>query len=179
MTPTVLAAWLVLSAAPPDVATPAPPVPAQAAAKADFSGTWKLDLAASDSLDEMLAAQGASWVERKAAGSVVVTQKVTPAPDGFEVCVETPVKNKCNPVRIGGGWEEKESEKGKVRSRTDWSADGKAVVTISEITLPDGKAARLDVTRTLEDGGKTTVQVIELKIKDGKAYKARRVLRKQ
>ena len=181
--PSVLVAWLLFAAPPPEVPvaipTPEAAVAAAAAGKTDFTGTWKLDLAASDSLDEMLAAQGASWVERKAAGSIVVTQKVAHRPEGIEVCVESSFKHACNLVKIGAGWEEKSGDKGKAKSRTDWSPDGKAVITTSEISLQDGKSAQLVVTRTLEDEGKTTVQLIELKIKDGKSCKARRVLRTQ
>lgn len=165
---------LALMAAEPATSAPAAPAP-----KADFTGTWKLDLAASDPLDEMLAAQGASWVERKAAGSFQVTQKVANKADGLEVCVESSLGTKCNLVKAGGGWEDKETDKGKVRARTDWSEDGKALVTTSEVTLKDKKPALMVVTRTLEDESKTTVQTIELKVKDGKSYKVRRVLRRQ
>jgi hypothetical protein len=37
---------------------------ALAAAPADFSGTWVLDRQAGDSTDAVLAASGASWMER-------------------------------------------------------------------------------------------------------------------
>ncbi|HEY3448920.1 MAG TPA: hypothetical protein VGK67_21345 [Myxococcales bacterium] len=160
-------------------AEPASPAASLVASKVDFSGTWKLDLAASDPLDDLLAAQGASWIERKAAGSFVVTQKVSNKPEGLEVCVESSLGTKCNLVKAGQGWEEKETEKGKVRGRADWSEDGKALVVTTELTLKDKKPAQMIVTRSLEDEGKTTVQTLELKIKDGKAYKARRILRRQ
>jgi len=147
----------------------------------DFTGTWKLDLAASDSLDEMLKAQGASWLERKAAGSVVVTQKLKQkGADEYEVCMETSLGKNCNDLKIGVGWEEKANDKGKARARTDWSADGKALVTLTE-TTPAKEASPIEfrMTRTLQDDGKTTVQLLELKGKDGKLCKARRILRKQ
>ncbi|MEO0601167.1 MAG: hypothetical protein AAF211_07010, partial [Myxococcota bacterium] len=36
----------------------------------DFSGTWALDKKASDSLDDILKAQGVSWFKRKAVGGL-------------------------------------------------------------------------------------------------------------
>ena len=88
------------------------PAPAAAVDHPDFSGTFKLDLKASDSLDEMLKAQGASWVERKAAGSVVVTQIVRHRGDVVEMVVKSSLKTRKETIRIGGGWEERETEMG-------------------------------------------------------------------
>lgn len=152
---------------------------AAAPAHPDFTGTWKLDLAASDPLDDLLDAQGAPWVAKKAAKTLVVTQKVALKPEGLEVCAESSLRSKCTIAKIGAGWEDRETEQGKGRARTDWSADGTALITVTEAKLKDGTPVELRMTRTLEDAGKTTVQLLELKAKDGKAHKARRVLRKQ
>ena len=171
MNPIALLAAVLLQATPSTAADVHP----------DFTGTWKLDLAASDSLDEMLKAQDAPWFARKAAGTVVVTQKIKQkAPEALEVCVETPVATNCDVLKIGAGWEEKKSDKGKVRVRTEWSADGQALVTFTETTpAKEQTPIELRLTRTLQDDGKTTVQLLELKGKDGKLFKARRILRKQ
>ena len=126
----------------------------------------------------MLTAQGASWLERKLARTVEVTQKVTRKPEGLEVCIESSLKTACTTTKVGAGWEAKAVEKGEGRARTDWSADGKALVTLTEVRLRDGTAIEVSLTRALEAEGKTTVQTIELK-KSGTSYKARRILRKQ
>jgi hypothetical protein len=154
------------------------PAPAAAADRPDFSGTFKLDLKASDSLDEMLKAQGASWVERKAAGSVVVTQVVRHRGDVLEIEAKSSVKSRKQTIRIGAGWEEQETEMGKGRARTDWDADGKTLVTRVEVKSKKGESGEMTMRRSLADEGQTTVQALELRGKDGKTYKARRILRR-
>ena len=151
---------------------------AAAADRPDFSGTFKLDLKASDSLDEMLKAQGASWVERKAAGAVVVTQTVRHRGDVIEIQAKSSFKTSKETIRIGAGWEERETELGKGRARTDWDADGKTLVTRVEVKPKKGDAAEFTIRRSLADEGQTTVQALELRAKDGKTYKARRILRR-
>ena len=156
----------------------APAVGAAAAERPDFSGTFKLDLKASDALDELLKAQGASWAERKAAGSVVVTQVVRHRGDLLEIQVKSSFKSRKETIRIGGGWEERETEMGKGRARTDWDADGTTLVTRMEVKSKKGEAGAIVMRRSLADEGRTTVQALELRGKDGKTYKARRILRR-
>ena len=67
---------------------------------------------------------------------------------------------------------------GKGRARTDWSADGQALVTRIEVKSKKGEAADFTIRRSLTDEGQTTVQALELRGKDGKTYKARRILRR-
>jgi hypothetical protein len=149
---------------------------AAAAERPDFSGTFKLDLKASDSLDELLKAAGASWVERKAAGSVVVTQTVRHRGDRLEIEAKSSFKTRKDTIRVGAGWEERETEMGRGRARTDW--DGAVLVTRVEVKPKKGAAAELTTRRSLTDGGQTTVQALELRAPDGKVYKARRILRR-
>jgi hypothetical protein len=151
---------------------------AAAADRPDFSGTFKLDLKASDSLDELLKAQGASWVERKAAGAVVVTQVVRHRGDTLEIQAKSSLRTSKETIRIGAGWEERETEMGKGRARTDWDADGRTLVTRVEVKPKKGDPAELTIRRSLSDEGQTTVQALELRAKDGKRYTARRVLRR-
>jgi hypothetical protein len=146
------------------------------AERPDFSGSFEIDLKASDSFDELLKAQGASWLERKAAGSITVMQIVRHQGDALEVTVRSSVGTRKDAVRIGSGWEVRDTEHGKVRTRTDWTPDGQSLVTRSEVKLKGDRKAELLVTRSLTDGGKTTVQAMELRIADGKTYKARRIL---
>lgn len=42
----------------------------------DFTGCWTLDKQRSDSFDPLLALQGISWVKRRAAGLITVTERV-------------------------------------------------------------------------------------------------------
>jgi len=153
-------------------------VPARAAEHPDYSGTWKLDLKASDSVDDLLKAQGKSWVERTAARNMAVIQVIRQSGDTLGIAVHTSVKDRDDTLRIGGGWEEKDSDdSGKVRSRTDWDPDGTTLVTRTAMTLKDGVPAEFIVRRTLPDP-KTLLQVIELRFDDGRTLTARRVLRR-
>jgi len=151
---------------------------AAAADHPDFSGTFKLDLKSSDSLDEMLKAQGASWLERKLAGSTVVTQTVRHRGDTLEIQAKSSLRTSKDTIRIGAGWEERETEMGRGRARTDWDADGRTLVTRVEVKPKKGDPAAFTIRRSLADDGQTTVQALELRTKDGKAYKARRILRR-
>jgi hypothetical protein len=151
---------------------------ARAGEHPDFSGTFALDLAASDSLDALLKAQGASWLERQAAARASVTQVVRHRGDSLAITVKSSLGTRTNQVRIGGGWETKQGERGQARTRTDWAADGQSLVTRTELPQKKGPPVVLTVRRSLADGGRTTVQLLELRAQDGARYRARRILRR-
>ena len=56
---------------------------------ADYSGTWILDLSASDSLEPLLQAPGVSLIQRKAAANMAVTQQITQTGDKLTFKVVT------------------------------------------------------------------------------------------
>jgi hypothetical protein len=144
----------------------------------DFTGTWKLDLSASDSLDAILEKQGVPWALRRAAGSLSTTQHIRHEGDVVVIRVVNAVRDKEERLPVGGDWEVKETDLGQARVRSAWSTDGKALVTTTETKLKDGTPARYLLTRTLADGGRTMVQLVEFHA-GGKDLTARRVLRRQ
>ena len=145
----------------------------------DFTGTWKIDLEASDPLDALLEVQGRSWIERKAARAMKVTQRITQTADSITIAVESVLRTKTDTFAIGGPWEERDTDElGRVRVRTEWSEDGVRLVVRNEAKLKDGTQGELRISRWLEDGGKTMVQLVELALKDGRNPKARRVFRR-
>jgi hypothetical protein len=107
-----------------------------------------------------------------------VTQIVRHRGDVVEMQVKSSLKSRKETIRIGGGWEERETEMGKGRARTDWDADGTTLVTRIEVKSKKGEAGVVVMRRFLADEGRTTVQAIELRGKDGKTYRARRILRR-
>lgn len=145
----------------------------------DFSGTWRLDLDASDLPEDMMKAQGLSWLERRMARSAKVTQRIVQEPERLLLHIDNPLGARDETLPIGGAWEEKERKRaGQVRTRTYWSPGGEALVTESELHLKDGTPARLLLSRTLADQGQTLVQSFELRCQDGRRFTARRVFRR-
>ena len=148
--------------------------------KPDFSGTWVLDLAASESLDALLAAQGKSWPVRKLAGSMQVTQKITQTATTLTIEMEGALADRTEIMKLDGSWENKTAgTTGPGRTRTYWAPDGKNLVTESIVTLENGDNATMSAKRTLRDNGKTLVQRISLTLKDGNTLSANRILRKK
>lgn len=145
----------------------------------EFTGTWRLDLDASEPLDALLEVQGRSWIERKVARSMNVTQKIRQAGDTITIAVESALRTKVDVFAIGGPWEERTTDElGRVRVKTEWNADGKRLVVRNEAKLKDGTEGELRISRWFEDGGKTMVQLVELDLKDGRHPAARRVFRR-
>jgi hypothetical protein len=145
----------------------------------DFTGTWGLDLDASDPLDPLLEVQGRSWIERKVARSMKVTQKIQQAGATITISVESVLRTKVDEFTIGSPWEKRDTDElGRVRQRTEWSPDGKRLVVRNEAKLKDGTEGELRVSRWLEDDARTMIQLLELVLKDGRQLKARRVFRR-
>ncbi|MEO0606042.1 MAG: lipocalin/fatty-acid binding family protein [Myxococcota bacterium] len=138
---------------------------------ADFSGTWVLDLSASDSPDELLKAQGVSWVKRKAAAKLDVTQNVKQ--DGDEVTIETVTsrKTKTTTLQVDGETRTVDGDRGKAEVTHAW--DGEALVSTS--TGPDGGS--LVTRRSLSDDGRTLTQRVTLTSKDGSTVSIDRIFR--
>ncbi|MBX2798067.1 MAG: hypothetical protein KTR31_10370 [Myxococcales bacterium] len=141
---------------------------------ADFSGRWTLDLAASDSLDELLEAQGVGWVKRKAVAKMAVTQTITQTTDEVTVKVVSRYKEELSTLRVDGQPRTVSDERGQARVIHEWQ--GEHLVTTSTRQLGDG-ASTLTVHRSLSADGTTLTQRLTWQSPDGTRIVADRVFR--
>ncbi len=72
------------------------------AANADLAGTWVLDKDASESVDAMLKAQGVSFVERKVAAGLDVTQTIAVSGDAITLHIVTSKKTEDQALTADG-----------------------------------------------------------------------------
>lgn len=127
-----------------------------AVASVDFSGTWVVDLKASDSPDPILKRLGAGWLQRKLATSLKVEATYHQAKDRLTIVTRTPAFSRTEELLLDGRPVTKtESLTGSYTERTFWSADGTRLISISTFRTKDGKDARLRVARQSADGGRT------------------------
>jgi hypothetical protein len=154
----------------------------QAAEPPNFSGTWTTDLKApqSTSMEAMLEAQGASWIERKAVDSVSVTQVITQTKNTLTIKADTPMGARTQILYLDGRKQTQDTDRsGKVELRNYWDKDGTALVTVSKFATRNGQKAEWISRRYLLDNGRTLIIDHELTIDDGRKVTATRVLRKQ
>jgi hypothetical protein len=147
----------------------------------DFSGTWVLDLRASNSSDAMLKRLGVSWIERKLADSIELESIYTQTPSLLTVHTRGPAFGRTELIRIDGEPETKDERMtGPYTIQTDWiDREIKLLSTISFRTK-DRRDAQLTVVRELVDGGKTLLLTQTLKVSDEAApWIVRRVWRKR
>jgi hypothetical protein len=134
-------------------------------ASVDFSGTWVLDLKASDSPDAMLKRMGASAVERKFAASTKLESTYSQSRNLLTITTRAPLFSRTEHLRLDGKPETKtEKRTGPYTIRNAWSHHGKELISTSTFRMKDGKNAELTVTRKLADGGNTLVLTQKLKI---------------
>lgn len=148
------------------------------AAPVDLSGTWVLDLAASDSIEPMLKAQGVSYMKRKAAASMEVTQTIVQTGDTLSVDVDTSHKDTKTTVKVDGVTREVTTASGEKTQVTNlW----KAATWVSTTVMPEHDGGPMTLTRThaLADAGKTLKQRIELKPAQGQAMVVTRLYRRK
>jgi len=148
----------------------------------DFSGVWELDLDApgSTSMDALLATQGMSWLERKAADTIEVVQTITQTEHALTIHVEGGGQSKTEVLDLDGKVQVRNTDKaGRVETRSYWSEDGKSIVTVSKYRTPEGKPAVWTTRRSLAGGGKVIVVDHEVKVEGGGTFQAKRFLRKK
>lgn len=148
------------------------------AAPTDFSGTWQLDRAASDSMEPLLKAQGISMVERKIASSLDITQVIQQAEDTLDLEVKSTAKNVVQKLIVDGESRRIESDRtGPSMVSHRWK--GTVLITHSIGADPDGVPIRTTITRSLDDGGATMTQTIVQTTDNGTPITVRRVFRRQ
>jgi hypothetical protein len=139
-----------------------------------FAGAWQLDLAASESPEELLKAWGTPWAVRKAAANLSVTQTITQDEQRLAITIHAVVMDSTEVLPLDGGWATSTTKEGEpVRTRTWWAGDD--LWTTSEVTRADGSHITLQVDRRLEDNGATMRQRLILLLPDGAQLAADRV----
>jgi hypothetical protein len=134
-------------------------------ASVDFSGTWVLDLKASDSPEAMLKRMGASALERKFAASTKLESTYRQSKNLLTINTRGPLFSRTEQLRLDGKPETKtEKRTGPYTIRNAWSHDGKELISTSTFRTRDGKDAELTVTRKLADAGNKLVLAQKLKI---------------
>ena len=134
-------------------------------ASVDFSGTWVLDLKASDSPDAMLKRMGASALEQIFAASTKLESTYRQSMNLLTITTRGPFFSRTEQLRLDGAPETKtEKRTGPYTIRNVWSHHGKELISISAFRTRDGKNAEYTVTRELADSGNTLVLTQWLKV---------------
>jgi len=142
----------------------------------DFSGTWVLDIDASDSPDEYLKAQGASLLERKAVSSMVVTLTIAQTPEKVTVNVSSAVKSDLQEQVMDNTVRTETTDTGPAQVKHYWTDEG-AMTSVMSVANKDGEPVTQVTTRTLS--GATMTQVISVTKADGTSVSMNRIFRKQ
>src|SRR6516164_10582426 len=134
-------------------------------ATVNFSGTWVLDLKASDSPEPMMKRMGVSGLERKLAASTKLESTYSQSGNLLTITTRGPAFSRTEHLRLDGHPEAKtEKQTGPYTIRTSWSQHGKELISTSTFRTKNGKNAELIVTRRLADGGNTLVLGQTLKV---------------
>lgn len=134
-------------------------------ASVDFSGTWVLDLKASDSPDAMLKRMGASALEQIFAASTKLESTYRQSMNLLTITTRGPFFSRTEQLRLDGAPETKtEKRTGPYTIRNVWSHHGQELISISAFRTRDGKNAEYTVTRELADSGNTLVLTQRLKV---------------
>lgn len=146
----------------------------------DFTGVFVLDMEASGSLDALLEAMGRSWVERKAASKVTVTHTVKQEGDAITIQIDSAFRSQTETVKLDGTPTTSHGLDGReITVHSRWSDDGQSVISEADLAGPDSKAKKLVVVRSIEDGGKTMRQRIEVTLPDDRVLPVDRVFRRK
>lgn len=140
---------------------------------AELTGTWLVDLEASDSVDGLLEAQGVGYLQRKAAAKAEVTLRIVQDGDEVAVTTVTPFNSRTSTLVIDGETRAVDGDGKQGEARHVWEDD----VLVSTVTMDDG--AVLTVYLSVDEGGTTLTQRVEYRTPDGATHLANRVFRRQ
>ncbi|HYZ74677.1 MAG TPA: hypothetical protein VE641_16480 [Chthoniobacterales bacterium] len=159
----VVLAWVAVFDLPQTLARTKP----DQSEKANFSGTWTLDLEASTSLEPLMNQIGASPLDRKYAAQTKLKATLQQTDDVLKVATRGPGfaldqtlyldgRNDPNNLKLLGATS--------INAKTVWSEDSKQLVEMHQIRTKDGKNGQLTIKRYLADQGKTLVVAYNLKL---------------
>lgn len=141
-------------------------------------GDWTVDQDASDDIDDILAARGASWLERQAIRHVPITYRFRAKGEAIILSMESPIYSRTVDLIADDLVRTRTSSRmGEYTVRHFYDEAG-ALVTVSQMTLPDGVPAEFTVTRSLADPQTMHIHW-ELDAEDGRLLTATRVLRRE
>ena len=127
-----------------------------ASASQDFSGTYCLDLQASDNYEPIMAQMGVSYLMRKVAAFIQLQATYTQKGDTLSTLTTGPGFALHETMHMNGQTElSSETLLGGNVLHTQSSWSGNQLVTVDQVQMPSGKTACLIVTRELKDNGQT------------------------
>lgn len=134
-------------------------------ASANFTGTWVLDLKASDSPEPMLKHMGVSALQRDLASTSTLQSTYNQSGNLLTITTRGLEFSRTEYLYLDGRTETKtEKSTGSYTIRTSWSKQGDRLMSTSVFRTKAGKNAELTVTRELADGGNTLVLSQTLKV---------------
>jgi hypothetical protein len=155
----------------------------QAAGPPNFSGIWKVDLNAPESIpmEALLEAQGVPKMKRKAMDTMPMTQVITQTDKTLTIKIEVAVGAQTQVLTLDGRTEIHDTDQniGKIEFRSFWDKNGTTIVSVSKYATQDGHNAEWTTRRYLQDQGKTLIVDHVLTFDDGRKLNAKRIFRKQ
>ncbi len=165
-----------LSALARDLDQSSPVLLAQVPARADFSGTWILDLSASESFGPLLESYGMGPAQRRLVDNTQVTQVISQSAQALTITVKTPYNTRTEEILLDGTPQSQQGQLGSYTATSRWSEDGSAIISEAVLNGQNGESANFTLRRYLE--GDTMVQQMQLQFQDGRTYSVDRVFRK-
>ena len=156
-------------------------IPSSALAqRPDFTGTWALDKAASDSMDPVFQLQGISWAKRKLGANLDAKQEISQHEDNLVIVFDNLVGNVTQKLYFDGVPRASVNPAGHDATFTSsWSQDGKFLVATGPVKTHDGTTAITTERRSLSPDGRTLTLHVEVALPDGRKAAVNRVFRKQ
>ena len=145
----------------------------------DFTGTWELDLEASQPLDELLKLRGVSWAQRRLARSLSVTLVIAQNAESLSLATLSGITSETVTIFPDDVPRSETTPKGdEVQVRHRWEDDG-TLVTVTNLILDDGKPGTMTAVRSLDPHGRTMRNAITVTTADEHEVSATRVFRKR
>eukprot|EP00027_Filamoeba_sp_ATCC50430_P005284 CAMPEP_0168554794 /NCGR_PEP_ID=MMETSP0413-20121227/7977_1 /TAXON_ID=136452 /ORGANISM="Filamoeba nolandi, Strain NC-AS-23-1" /LENGTH=155 /DNA_ID=CAMNT_0008585573 /DNA_START=24 /DNA_END=491 /DNA_ORIENTATION=- len=146
-----------------------------------FTGTWVLDSKRSQSLDEVLKAQGVGLIKRKAIDNSKITQKLSVNADASELALEfhSTFKTKTDTIKLDGSPAQDQNDDGEAVTRKAFWKEENGEIHLVVDSANEVKGNSISVVRRVIEDGKTLEQNIIFKGKDGKELSAKRYFTKQ
>jgi hypothetical protein len=147
-------------------------------AAGDLSGSWVIDLKASDSPEAMMKRLGVGWIQRKLASSTKIEATYCFSPGLLTIDTRGPAFSRIEQIHLDGQ-PDRRTEKltGPYTIVSKWNPTENRLVSISTFETKDGRPGELTVVRMLADSGATLVLTQTLKV-DGDQWVVRRVWRR-
>ena len=145
----------------------------------DFTGTWELDLEASQPMDELLKLRGISWAQRRLARSLSVTLVIAQSTESLSFAALSSITSETVTIFPDDVPRSETTPKGdEVQVRHRWEEDG-TLVTVTSLTLADGKPGTMTAVRSLDPDGQTMRNAITVTTADEREVGTTRVFRKK